>query len=488
MTRRGFIGGAAAFGAVGVPDLRADARTVGEKPLMRFGVASDVHIVKDWGDASSRGLADQEAHLERALRWFDSLGADAVVFPGDMAHTGRVRELEALAAVWERVFPGSVSQDGRRVERLLVTGNHEVGQWPGLWDGLSDADLRRVRFDYDRAHLEANWRRIFHEDYRLVWRREVKGISFIGCHYPRPGTWHSPDILGDVRALAEGLPRDRPFFYVQHAQPAHTCYSEGGGAVAEPDSFAVLSDFPQAVALSGHSHNTPCDDRSVWQGAFTSIGCGSVAEAGPCYSTPCYDNGGAPYDPAYARQRMKCPPQIGNDGRACLFVEVYADHLVVKRWALSFDVSMGPDWIVPLPARSGGVFDYNLCQLQRPAPAFAASARAVAEIPAQEPPTVGPGLAGRPLVRITFPRAESVGGSRVFDYVVKAFADGREVRRTFVLDPDYAVPEAYARASGECLFGVHELPTGRQLRFSVAPRNCYGRAGAALLSNALVLA
>ena len=240
MTRRGFLGGGCAaavlapgFAHAGMaPGAPANVGEIaGKGPLLRFGVASDVHIVKDWGDANSRGLADQERHLERALRWFDSLGADAVVFPGDMAHTGRVSELEALAAVWEKVFPRSVAADGRRVERLLVTGNHEVGQWPGLWDGIPDAELRRIRLDYDRAHLEANWKRIFREDYRLVWRREVKGVTFIGCQYPRPGTWHSPDICAGVRALARDLPADRPFFYVQHAHPAHTCYSVAGAAV-----------------------------------------------------------------------------------------------------------------------------------------------------------------------------------------------------------------------------------------------------------------
>lgn len=495
MTRRGFLGGGCAaavlapgFAHAGMaPGAPANVGEIaGKGPLLRFGVASDVHIVKDWGDANSRGLADQERHLERALRWFDSLGADAVVFPGDMAHTGRVSELEALAAVWEKVFPRSVAADGRRVERLLVTGNHEVGQWPGLWDGIPDAELRRIRLDYDRAHLEANWKRIFREDYRLVWRREVKGVTFIGCQYPRPGTWHSPDICAGVRALARDLPADRPFFYVQHAHPAHTCYSEVGGAVAESESSTALAGFPRAVALSGHSHNTLCDERSVWQGAFTSIGCGSVAEAGPCYPGVPYDNGGAPYGPEYASQRMKCPPQVGNDGRGCLFVEVYADRLAVRRRSLSFDEPLGPDWIVPVPARLGGDFDFSRRRLAWPAPQFAAGARAMAEIPPQEPPCAGPGLVGRPVVRVSFPQAESVAGSRVFDYVVQAFAGGREVRRATVLAVGYDLPESRAGTGGECLFGVHELPKGVPTVFSVTPRNCYGACGRALLTDGLI--
>ena len=107
MTRRGFLGGGCAaavlapgFAHAGMaPGAPTNVGEIaGKEPLLRFGVASDVHIVKDWGDANSRGLADQERHLERALLWFDALGADAAVFPGDMARPGRGREPEAPAA------------------------------------------------------------------------------------------------------------------------------------------------------------------------------------------------------------------------------------------------------------------------------------------------------------------------------------------------------------------------------------------------------
>ena len=38
----------------------------------------------------------------------------------------------------------------------------------------------------------------------------------------------------------------------------------------------VLNRYPQAVSFSGHSHYCPADPRSVWQGNFTAVGCGSL--------------------------------------------------------------------------------------------------------------------------------------------------------------------------------------------------------------------
>ena len=79
ITRRQFIGGASALGASALvaPSLHA---TSTEEPLIRFGVASDVHILADWRDANCRDLDRQPEYLEKALRWFDSQRADAVVF------------------------------------------------------------------------------------------------------------------------------------------------------------------------------------------------------------------------------------------------------------------------------------------------------------------------------------------------------------------------------------------------------------------------
>ncbi|MGI6494617.1 MAG: metallophosphoesterase family protein [Kiritimatiellia bacterium] len=450
-----------------------------EKPLLMFGVASDIHLLCGWRDGNCRDLDRQPEYLEKALRWFDSLKADAVVFPGDMTHTGRIAELELLAEVWERVFPDRRAADGRHVERLLVTGNHEVGQWPGLWNGYGVDELKQIRFDYDEAHMKATWRRIFHEEYQPMWRRTIKGIAFIGRQFPVDDSQRLL-IESEIHRLARDIPEDLPFFYVQHAHPAHSCYCEAGGAIEEEFSNIALSSFPNAVALSGHSHNSLCDERSVWQGRYTSIGCGSLAEAGPCYVNVRYDNGGAPYAVEYAQQRMKCPPQVGNDGRGCLFVEVYHDHLVVKRHSLAFDEPLGDDWTILVPVSSNGEYSFARRHYHSEAPKFPQGAKLSAVICREDSVCVGPGLKGKPCVRLSFPHAGGVGASRAFDYVVKVYSSGHEILRSYVLDPGYYLPESRASDNGECLLGVNELPIGHTLMATVEPRNCFGKSGTSL--------
>ena len=115
-SRKQFVGGlVAAFGGFLLP---ADAFGTGT-PLLKFGLVSDVHL----------GGEGKDADLEKVLRFFDSQGVDAVMIPGDIAHTGIIKEFERFAAIWYKVFPDDRGADGRKVEKLIVTGNHCIEDW-----------------------------------------------------------------------------------------------------------------------------------------------------------------------------------------------------------------------------------------------------------------------------------------------------------------------------------------------------------------------
>ena len=127
MNRRDFIKGAAGFGGLGC--LFAGGCSfpgfAGDVPQLRFGVVSDVHI-----RAGAGGIGTAEGYgtetLEKAFAYFRDCGADAVVIAGDIADRGLVRELKAVADAWQRVFPGDMAPDGRKVERIFVYGNHDA--------------------------------------------------------------------------------------------------------------------------------------------------------------------------------------------------------------------------------------------------------------------------------------------------------------------------------------------------------------------------
>ena len=458
VTRKEFFSGALAFGACGALGGRT---AFAAAPNLRFGVMSDVHV---------GGKPDAAVRAEKALRWFASKNVDAVLCPGDIAHSGSIRELGAFAEVWHRVFP---KESGVRL--MISTGNHDVDAWGGRWKGFSEEKMLAERFNY-KDNLEKTWRRLFDQKWELVWRCEVKGYTFIGSQW----SCLRPPVEDYFKAHAAELRGSKPFFYCQHEHPKGTCHGTYSMGDDRGESVRALSPFPNAVAFSGHSHCAISDERTVWQGAFTSIGAGCLHEGAGGFG---YDNVTASWHPSYREKVMSSmadPHAWGGDerGGGCELVEVFDDHLVVYRHSPDFGRPIGPAWTVPFPARKDGSFDFVRRAARPTAPQFAADARiSVSRCPAGHA-LEGVAHKGEPCVHLSFPRARTVEESRVFDYMVTAMAKGMDapvVRK--LIAAGFAYPEEDADIPGECLFLASELPAGKAVRFTVTPRDCFGRAG-----------
>ena len=475
VSRRRFVGGVLAFGAAGGPRLVAAGADAQERvpPRLRFGVMSDVHI---------GGKPDAEATLEKTLRWFASENVDAVLCAGDIAHSGLIGEMEKFAAVWHKVFPGGLAPDGRKVELMISTGNHDVDAWGGRWKNFTPEQLRAKRICYE-DNAEKTWQRLFGQKWEIIWRREVKGYTFIGSQ------WSSlkPPIEKYMKDHAREFVSSKPFFYCQHAHPAGTCHVPNGTGDSRDESVRALSPFPNAVAISGHSHYAISDERAVWQGAFTSINAGCIHEGAGGFG---YDNVTASWHSSYRKKLMASladPHPWGGDakGGGCELVEVFDDHLVVHRQSVVFGKPVGPAFVVPLPARKGGPLDFARRAAAPIAPQFAEGSQITMDYCPKGHALEGVSFKGKPCFYVSFPRAKTVDGSRVFDYTVEV-ADAQErvppVTRKIVA-PGFAYPEAYADLPGECLFTPEELPVGKPVRLTVTPRDCFGRAGRPLVAS-----
>ncbi len=439
------------------------------EPLLKFGVVSDVHI----GEAPKNRL-----FMEGALRWLAAQNVDAVVFTGDLAHSGLISELEIFAAIWNQVFPDCRGPNGEKVEIMIATGNHDIDAWGGRWRNYTEEELAANRF-FHGDNPEKTWRRLFGQKWEPTWRREVKGYTFLGAQ------WRSvePHVEEFVAETAPALDPGKPFFFCHHAHPKGTCHGwysdcDDGGLLTR-----ALSPFPNAVALSGHTHCALADEKSVWQGAFTSIGAGCAHLSRRIYERPEYVNGAEPWHPSYQTNLM-APVSNEVDGQDIggdfELVEVFSDHLVVHRRSATLDEPIGPAWTVPLPARADGPLDFARRAAEGEPPQFPADAAVRVEFFPNGHALEGPGHRGEPCIAVSFPHAANVGGHRVFDYEIVAEAEGAETIRRRIMAPGFSFPEKYADLPGTCLFTPSELPQGKPIRFTVIPRDCFGGEGRAI--------
>jgi len=312
MTRRDFFAGGATLMLGG---WRLFAAPPGwrppKKPKLVFGVISDTHLV-------SRPLAGTPArdwphkYLVAALEHFKVQNVDAVVHCGDMAHRGRVRELEFHANAWNSVFPKGVAPDGHEVVKLFVAGNHEF---------RTNCAGRKLEDD----GVDVNWRRIWGEPYDGVWHKVVKGYHFFGRHWRGDESRLAEMVRewrgGDSGALA------RPFFFV-----SHTVF---GG-----ETYKSLGNCDNAVGFFGHWHHSAANWREIYFVRGSSF---------PSIQVPtCHPQGDMRL--AYGKRLLKVPIEgesAAGRGRQGYVVRVYDDMLTIERREFGNGGSLGADWVMP---------------------------------------------------------------------------------------------------------------------------------------------
>ena len=506
ISRRFFIGGAASFGAfAGCRFFECHNFRAGGVPNLKFGVVSDIHITNVF-----RGDHRTEAHggnatFRHTLEWFRDQGVDAVLIAGDMADLGLSEQLEAVAAAWYGVFPGDRAPDGRRVEKVFVYGNHDWdGHTYGDWAKKVHPDPKELERHVLRWNHRRFWEEIFHEEFAPIYRKEIKGYTFIGSHWTYRDA-ASSDLGAAYRDFARispfmekvrnSLDPSLPFFYVQHPHPKDTCYGPWAWGHDDGSVTKTLSGFPNAIAFSGHSHYSLTDERSIWQGAFTSIGTSSLRYTGMPYNErgPVgYENTTAEGKDAWRHDAVKLMGRFSSgDCRQGMLWSVYDDCIVVKRREFVSDLDLGDDWVMPLPAAESRPFAFAERAKRFAAPEFPAGAAAKVEV-VQAKNRGGMSGDGKEKIeavakksfRVTVPAVPADRSARLYnlEFVCEAKNGQKVSKLTMAEGFNHAPGHAKTKCSNFCVFAADALPQGR-IRFMVTPRNCFGKEGRPLVTD-----
>ena len=485
MTRGEFLKLALCSGAFAAAHpLRAVAETLASgNPNLVLGIVSDVHV--SMRRKNGQVVFEGEEVLRRTFEWFRSRGVNAVVICGDLADQGLREELNAVGRCWLSVFPDDRAPDGRRVEKLFVYGNHD-------WEGYKYGDAARKYFGaegYDHAinkDLAAAWREAFREEYAPIWRKEIKGYSFVGAHWiadrcrardeigvPQAAPWFKSNM--------RTLDPKKPFFYLQHPPLRNTCHGpwHWGHDIGEMTRLFAAS-FPNAIALTGHSHASLSDDRAIWKKEFVSINAGSLKYTGLDYGDLApnirENDGGLHGLSAEVLARRVMRRMSTGDGHHGLLARVYDDRIVFERRDFEDMGILGEDWILPLGI--GETIKYG-----NAAPQFAEGAALAVRIGSGKN-RGGGGVKSEDQValEIEIPPANRSVAGRVFDYRVTIAGSNGLTDEKFVFAEGFHRSATSKRANTPTVFKVAfgALSVRGDLEIRVAPRSSLGAEGHAL--------
>jgi len=452
VTRRSFLGGLFAAGAW----TALGGQQFGEARL-RFGVVSDVHFAAEGNDKIIKTFNDNNA--KKAFAWFRDQQVDAVVCAGDIADRSLIDEVRCFANAWYSVFPDDRRPDGEKVEKLFVTGNHDVHGWgikslPSIWPDKVERESHIFA-----KHRREVWQELFHETYESIRVKTVKGYPFV------LNMWEDDQYPGFGRRLVPFLKKhgaalksDKPFFYVQHAHLKDTCYGPWAWGHDDGVTTKALADYPNCVAFSGHSHYPLTDERSIWQGAFTSIGAASLRYTG---------------DPSdeFKVDGVRLTNYWGWVRWSALgmLVTVYDDAIVYTRRNFTDGCNIGDDWVQPIGKPGSAVFDFTERAKKFGAPQFPKDAR------------LGLATEKNGALRLTVPATVVDKRARCWIYEATVTgADGKRVFRRFLSEgAEHGEQSKKAMAATIIRIAQKDLPTS-PLKVVVTPLNCFGKAGTAL--------
>ena len=490
---RGFAAslGLGAFGGLRLFAAPAGWKHSGKANLV-VGVVSDTHLITDkegrlaWlrgPEFKVIGTGSPAKYFAAALKYFRDQNVDAVLHCGDITDAGQIREMEAAAALWRRVFPNDRAPDGHRVEKLFVTGNHDAEgmgmRWlKAVWPDLEER--KRLSFTSD---IPGIWERIWGEKYEPVWHKEVKGYHFLGRHWETDWTAYQKmvrDFMGEQGASS------RPFFMLSHAQDGKT----DAAKAAKAEFKKSMSDCRNAVAFCGHWHQSLTNWNMIlfWLNEnVPELRCPSCAPFG----------GLAPHHDGWIFKDKKAGVNAREIGawRQGMVMRVYDDMIVFERKEFGGDgtaASLGADWVMPLNGGAGNgdmaKHPFSREELRKiiGRPQFAEGAKLTIELSRAETQSRREGEnenSAPPQLRVRIPIADGNPKSRVYAYEV--VVTGEEgAPKLFKSIYDAGCNLGIGREPGVTTLEIPsgELPPGKELTVAVRPMTSLGTTGAEIIA------
>lgn len=284
---------------------------------LRVGIISDLQLPD-----SDEDNTHQYESFESTLRMLKDKGMDALVIAGDFTDLSTRKAWNTYKEIYDKVMA-----DSKSPVKLCIMGNHDywLPNFNECFEIPSPAKLQKRYTKYTGEPLNSH--------------TVINGYHFI-CWSSQNGSYDTS--YKNKEAVAAEIEEaikddyDKPVFVITHLNPSDTAY--GSDEWGNDDINDVLKDYPQVVSISGHSHYSLIDERSIWQGKYTAFTTQSLdyieLESGKF-------NGSVPKD-AYGNDLSVALP-------ACLYMTVESDRVTVERLEASSGKALKEPWVITAP-------------------------------------------------------------------------------------------------------------------------------------------
>ncbi|MGN1317161.1 MAG: metallophosphoesterase family protein [Acutalibacteraceae bacterium] len=220
---------------------------------LKVGVISDTQLPPTEGS-----LKDNDSYvnnLKNALTVMKNNDVDLILFAGDIGDLGTYFAFETYEKTIDEVYG-----ENRPIVQTIM-GNHD------FWNKDAKTAINHLKA-FKKVTGSSPWTHYVVNGYHFIGASPNCGSMEAG--YVLTSRWLEKE-LETANADSQG----KPIFVMTHNQPFDTCY--GSDEWGDKTLNEVLEKYPNVVNLSGHSHYSILDERSIWQGEYTVLSTQSLS-------------------------------------------------------------------------------------------------------------------------------------------------------------------------------------------------------------------
>lgn len=253
------------------------------KIALSLAAISDVHI-EGSSDAYANKFTSALNQLKVKAAESDANGIDGVMVVGDLIQRAEITMAQNFKALYEDVFKPT------EVPMIYTIGNHDMNpkyDWTPSTVAQSVAMANTFGDEYFKTDIDNTMRNNYEARHCVIGGYHILAVTPNG---DQPITY-SPNVITWLDQQLDAITKTDPNRYVivlTHPMIYNTIYGsllgEDGGVWTStlPNYWAtrvltgVLEKYPQVVSFHGHLHFPINNPRSLWQGKWTALGCGST--------------------------------------------------------------------------------------------------------------------------------------------------------------------------------------------------------------------
>ena len=215
----------------------------------KIGIISDFQLDKNHTFPIFKGFAQ---NVYKALTFFKKNNIDIIIIVGDTTNNGKI-----INCVYFKEIFYSVCNNIKKPILISLMGNHDYRD-----KDFSPEGNRKKFYKYMNSYPYSHY--IINNYNFILWSDDNQNYTDIGIE---DYSW----IKKTIENARENIyKKGDPIFVITHMPPLKTVYGSEN-IWGHKGIFDFLKNYPEVICISGHSHYSLRNTKSIWQGEFTAI-------------------------------------------------------------------------------------------------------------------------------------------------------------------------------------------------------------------------